>query len=97
MQDTPSPCFLGVLVSARFRKPIHWTPVLLLMLVASSGFGFLVLAHHWVTLAAVPVVGSVGAFVGYKITQLSRARRAVPARDAQHEDSLTGSQPVLAG
>jgi hypothetical protein len=67
------------------------------MLVASSGFGFLVLAHHWVTLAAVPVVGSLGAFVAYKIAQRWRARRAVPAPGAQDEDTLTGSQPVLAG
>ena len=88
---------LGVLVSTRFRRPIHWTPVLFLMLVASSGFGFLVLAHHWITMAAVPVVGALGAFVAYKITQLWRARRAVPAPSAQDEDSLTGSQPVLAG
>ena len=28
---------LGVLVSARFRQPIRWTPVLYLMLAASSG------------------------------------------------------------
>jgi hypothetical protein len=88
---------LGVLVSTRFRRPIHWTPVLLLMLVASSGFGFLVLAHHWVTLAAVPVVGALGAFVAYKIAQLWRARGAAPEPGAQDEDSLTGNQPVLAG
>jgi mannose/fructose/N-acetylgalactosamine-specific phosphotransferase system component IIC len=86
-----------VLVSTRFRRPIHWTPVLLLMLVASSGFGFLVLAHHWVTLAAVPVVGALGAFVAYKIAQLWRARGAAPEPGAQDEDSLTGNQPVLAG
>ena len=28
-------------------RPVHWTPVRLLMLAASSGFGFLMLAHHW--------------------------------------------------
>jgi hypothetical protein len=88
---------LGVLVSTRFRRPIHWTPVLFLMLVASSGFGFLVLAHHWVTLAAVPVVGAVGAFVAYKSTQRWRDRRAARAPAVLDEDSSTGAQPVLAG
>jgi hypothetical protein len=88
---------LGVLVSARFRQPIHWTPALLLMLVASSGFGFLVLAHHWGTMAAAPVFGALGAFAAYKIAQLSRARGSQPASTADDEDSLTGPQPVVTG
>lgn len=68
---------LGVLVSARFRQPIRWTPALLLMLVASSGFGFLVLAHHWGTMAAAPVVGALGAFVAHKAVQLRATRNAL--------------------
>ncbi len=56
---------LGVLVSARFRQPIHWTPARYLMLAASSGFGFLMLAHHWGTMAATPVFGLLGAAVAY--------------------------------
>jgi hypothetical protein len=88
---------LGVLVSSRFRQPIYWTPVLVLMLVASSGFGFLVLAHHWVTMGAAPVVGALGAFVAYKIAQLKSGRIAQSAPVADHEDALSGQQPVLAG
>jgi hypothetical protein len=88
---------LGVLVSARFRQPIRWTPVLCLMLAASSGFGFLVLAHHWGTMAAAPVCGAFGAFVAYKIAQLRTARNSLPASAPADEDLLTGPQPVMAG
>jgi hypothetical protein len=88
---------LGVLVSTRFRQPIHWTPVLSLMLVASSGFGFLVLAHHWGTMAAAPVFGALGAFAAYKIVQFSTTRRSLPASAVEDEDSLTGPQPVTTG
>ncbi|HEY2502206.1 MAG TPA: rhomboid-like protein [Mycobacterium sp.] len=88
---------LGVLVSARFRQPIRWTPVLCLMLAASSGFGFLVLAHHWGTMAAAPVCGALGAFVAYKIAQLRTARNSLPASAPADEESLTGPQPVMAG
>ena len=77
---------LGVLVSARFRQPLHWTPVRLLMLVASSGFGFLVLAHHWGTMAAAPAFGVLGALAAHKIVQLGAARAA-----------LAAPQPVAAG
>jgi hypothetical protein len=88
---------LGVLVSARFRQPIRWTPVLCLMLAASSGFGFLVLAHHWGTMAAAPVCGALGAFVAYKIAQFGSARGSLRASVVQDENSLTGPQPVMAG
>lgn len=70
---------LGVLVSARFRQPIHWTLPRRLMLVASSGFGFLVLAHHWGTMAAAPVFGVLGALAAHKIAQLVAARAVQPA------------------
>jgi hypothetical protein len=88
---------LGVLVSARFRQPIRWTPVLCLMLALSSGFGFLVLAHHWGTMAAAPVCGALGAFVAYKIARFGSARSSLRASVVQDEDSVTGPQPVMAG
>ncbi|MDT5119941.1 MAG: hypothetical protein QOE30_5680 [Mycobacterium sp.] len=88
---------LGVLVSARFRQPIRWTPVLLLMLVASSGFGFLVLAHSWATMATAPVVGALGAFVAYKIAQLRDPRNMLPESAADDAEAPTGQQPVLVG
>jgi hypothetical protein len=89
---------LGVLVSARFRQPIHWTPIRFLMLVASSGFGFLMLAHHWGTMATMPLVGVVGAFVAYKVAQQFDSGRDLPAPSLDDsvagEDALTGPQPV---
>ena len=85
---------LGVLVSARFRQPIHWTPVRSLMLVASSGFGFLVLAHHWGTMAAAPAFGVLGALAAHKLVQFATGRSAPPVLDG---DALTGPQPVTTG
>jgi hypothetical protein len=82
---------LGLLVSAQFRGPIHWTPVRLLMLAASSGFGFLVLAHHWGTMAAAPVFGLLGAVLAHWLCRLIAARMA-PSRAA-----LVGPQPAPAG
>lgn len=83
---------LGVLVSSRFRQPIHWTPLRRLMLAASSGFGFLMLAHHWGTMAAVPAFGLFGALVACGVAKLVAARRA-PAV-ASIPDAV---QPVAAG
>jgi hypothetical protein len=88
---------LGVLVSARFKQPVHWTPVRCLMLIASAGFGFLVLAHHWGTLAAGPAVGVLGAFVAYKIAQFRAARRPGLGVLEDAEVTLIASQPVVTG
>ena len=87
---------LGVLVSARFRQPVRWTPVRFLMLAASSGFGFLILAHHWGTMAAAPLFGVLGALAAHKIVQLVAGRSALPVTPAP-DHVLTGPQPVLAG
>ncbi|MDT5349405.1 MAG: hypothetical protein QOH91_2692 [Mycobacterium sp.] len=84
---------LGVLVASRFRRPVHWTGLRLFMLVNASGFGFLILAHHWGAMAAELGFGALGALAGYQIAQFSRARRAVPA--SLVEATLTGPQPVL--
>jgi hypothetical protein len=87
---------LGVLVSARFEQPIHWTPVRLLMLAASSGFGFLLLAHHWGTMAVAPAFGLLGAFVAYTVAQFAWTRRALVVPPVA-EDALNGAQPAVAG
>jgi hypothetical protein len=84
---------LGVLVASRFRHPVHWTPVRLFMLLNASGFGFLLLAHHWGSMAAELGFGALGAVVVHKIAQLYRARRAVPAEPVA--DAVTGAEPVL--
>ncbi|MGE2817585.1 rhomboid-like protein [Mycobacterium heidelbergense] len=84
---------LGVLVSARFRQPIRWTPVRFLMLAASSGFGFLMLAHHWGTMAAASSFGVLGAVVAYAVAQFFARRGALPLA----ADAPAGLQPVMAG
>ncbi|HUH69608.1 MAG TPA: rhomboid-like protein [Mycobacterium sp.] len=88
---------LGVLVSARFRQPIHWTLTRCLMLAASSGFGFLLLAHHWGTMAAAPAFGVLGAVAAYKIAQFLRARSSLSVLPPEGEYPLTGAQPVVTG
>lgn len=88
---------LGVLVSARFRQPIHWTPVRCLMLVASSGFGFLMLAHQWGTMAAAPAFGVLGALAAYKVAQLTAGRSVLPILPAGDRNALTRPQPVMTG
>jgi hypothetical protein len=70
---------LGVLVASRFRRPVHWTWVRLLMLANASGFGFLLLAHHWGSMAAALGFGALGSLVAYKIAQRGGAPRRVPA------------------
>lgn len=85
---------LGVAVSARFRQPIHWTPLRCLMMVASSGFGFLVLAHHWGTMAAAPVCGVLGAVVAHKVVRLVSGRGALASANVA---TLAGAQPVTVG
>lgn len=82
---------LGVLVSAQLRRSIHWTPVRLLMLVASAGFGYLVLAHHWATMGAALAFGLMGAVAAHKLIRL-RTSRMAPS-----EATLVAAQPVLAG
>jgi hypothetical protein len=46
------------------------------MLAASSGFGFLILAHHWGTMAAAPAFGLVGALAAHQLVRLTRLRTA---------------------
>jgi hypothetical protein len=87
---------LGVLVSARLRQPIHWTTVRCLMLAASSGFGFLMLAHHWGTMATTSAFGLASAFVAFKIAQFASGRR-VGVPPAEGSDPLARPQPVVAG
>jgi hypothetical protein len=88
---------LGLLVSARLSRPVHWTPVRLFMLVNSTGFGFLVLAHDWWGMAATLVFGLLGAGVAYTIAQFTSARRSAAPSPPEGEDSLTGRQPVATG
>ncbi|WP_310786302.1 rhomboid-like protein [Mycobacterium sp. Z3061] len=70
---------LGVLVSLRFRAPIHWTSARLLMLLGSAGFGFLMLAHSMWGMAGGVVFGLSGALVAHLLTRrLGRVAAPVP-------------------
>ncbi len=90
---------LGVLVAARFRQPVHWTPLRGFMLVNSAGFGFLVLAHHWWSMPIVLGFGALGAalgaFAAYRIAGFRAARRALPASVPDGAESLIGPQPAV--
>src|ERR1700740_517372 len=83
---------LGVLVSARFQQPIHWTPVRCLMMVGSSGFGFLVLAHHWGTMAGAAGFGVLGALAAPKIVQFATTRSALPVLPVADDLTITVPQ-----
>jgi hypothetical protein len=88
---------LGLLVSARLSRPVHWTPLRLFMLLNSTGFGFLVLAHHWWAMAATLAFGLLGALVAYGIAQFSSVRSSALPPPLAGEDSPTGLQPVVTG
>jgi hypothetical protein len=80
---------LGVLVATRFRRAVHWTLLRYLLLAVAWGFGFLMLAHTWWTMAAGLAFGALGALAAYAIAQLSAVRSSPP------EATLTGPQPVM--
>jgi hypothetical protein len=92
---------LGLLASARFRRPVRWTPLRLFMLLNSAGFGFLLLAHHWWAMAATLAFGLLGACATYTIAQLVSVRRPPPVSPVEDpvedNDALTGHQPVMTG
>ncbi|OBK28550.1 hypothetical protein A5634_20210 [Mycobacterium asiaticum] len=58
---------LGILLGMRFRAAVHWTPLRCLMLLNSAGFGFLILAHSTVGMAAGIVFGVLGAAVAHGV------------------------------
>jgi hypothetical protein len=88
---------LGLLVSARLSRPVHWTPLRLFMLLNSTGFGFLVLAHDWWGMAGTLVFGLVGAGVAYAFAQFSSVRGSATPLSLEGQGDLTGRQPVVTG
>jgi hypothetical protein len=88
---------LGLVVSARLSRPVRWTPLRLFMLVNSTGFGFLILAHHWWGMAATLAFGLLGAVVAYTIAQFSSVRLSAVASPLDGADTLTDRQPVATG
>jgi len=86
---------LGLLVSSRLSRPVHWTPLRLFMLVNSTGFGFLVLTHHWWGMAATLTFGVLGAFAVHKIAQLRFMRNSAGGSQLDDVDALAASQPTM--
>ena len=80
---------LGVLVAARFRRQVHWTPVRYLLLAVASGFGFLALAHTWWTTAGGVAFGALGALAAYMFARLNTLR------SAPSEGMLIVPQPAM--
>ncbi len=89
---------LGVLVSLRFRAPIHWTLARCLMLLGSAGFGFLMLAHSMWGMAGGIVFGLSGALVAHVLTawlgtgesEAAASDEAVVGRSAEEFQNVTG-------
>ncbi|VAZ75395.1 hypothetical protein LAUMK4_02425 [Mycobacterium persicum] len=70
---------LGMLVTMRFDRPVRWTPARYALLMVSSGFGFLLLAHtSWTSVSGV-AVGALGAGVAYGFVRW-KTMRVVPAQ-----------------
>ncbi|WP_158016728.1 rhomboid-like protein [Mycobacterium basiliense] len=83
---------LGMLMTMRFSHPIRWTPPRYALLVASSGFGFLLLAHTTWTSANGLVLGIAGAVAAHSIA------RRITLRGVQgRRDSGTAPCPVPSG
>lgn len=82
---------LGVLVSLRFRAPIHWTPVRCLMLLGSAGFGFLMLAHSMWGMAGGLAFGASAALIAHVLSDRFGSRAT---EDAVLDEVAAGVQPV---
>ena len=67
---------LGMLVSIRFRRPHHWTPVRFVMLGAAAAFGYLVLASTDLVVATAAAMA--GAVVAECVRRTRLRRRSVP-------------------
>jgi hypothetical protein len=83
---------LGMVVTMRFGRSVSWTPVRFALLIVSSGFGFVLLAHtQWTSLSGA-AVGALGALAAYRFARPAPARTAPPP---EPEDVLTVPQRVL--
>jgi hypothetical protein len=72
---------LGMLVSTRFGRPDHWTPVRFVMLGVAAAFGYLVLASTDPLVAT--AAGLAGAAVGKCVVGARLGRRTVPKVDTR--------------
>jgi hypothetical protein len=70
---------LGMLVSTRFRRPQHWTPVRFVMLGVAASFGYLVLASTDVVV--VTAAGLTGAVIAECAVRAWSLRRSEPEVD----------------
>ncbi len=73
---------LGMVVTIRFGRSTSWTSVRCALLIVSSGFGFLLLAHtQWTSLIG-GAVGALGALAAYRYARLTPVRTEAPLPDA---------------
>jgi hypothetical protein len=72
---------VGMLVSTRFGRPDHWTPVRFVMLGVAAAFGFLVLASTGLVVAT--AAGMAGALVAECAHRTRVRRRSVPKADVR--------------
>lgn len=63
---------LGMLVTVRFARPARWTPMRCALLMVSSGFGFLLLAHTEWTVASGMTCGVLGALTAFRFVRPKR-------------------------
>jgi hypothetical protein len=70
---------LGMLVSTRFGRPHHWTPVRFVMLGVAASFGYLVLASTDVVVAT--AAGLAGAVIAECAVRAWLRRRSEPEVD----------------
>lgn len=81
---------LGMLVGTRFHGSARWTPVRFVMLINSAGFGFLVLAHSMLGMAAGIVFGVLGALLAHVAT-----RRFFPSPEDEPTSEQTVAEPKV--
>ncbi len=79
---------LGMLVSTRFGRAAQWTPLLCLLMVIASAFGFLMLAGSGLDLLMAPALGVVGAMIA-DVTIGRRLARQSATGDVSAERALT--------
>ena len=72
---------LGMLISTRFRRPDHWTPVRFAMLGVAAAFGYLVLASTDLLIAT--AAGLAGAVIAECAVRARVRRRTVPEVDTR--------------
>lgn len=78
---------LGMAVGSRFDHPVQWTPVRGALLVAGSGFGYLLLAYQNFVAPQIAIAGILGGLTGAALTVLRRPQTNSSAEASIQSDS----------